>query len=423
MAGQIPPRMAPETLDLARWIRPGDSLAWGQAAAEPEALTAALSAQAAALGPLTATIGYSLTETPDPALAGALRFRSYCGSGTNRRLERAGCLEILPVPYSALARVLDPVDVLFLHLPPAGPEGRHNLGLLHEYIAPLIARARCIIAEVNDRMPDVPGEATIGPEQIDVIVETSRPLRELRLPAPGAAERQIAAHVAGLVEDGSVLQMGLGQLPEAILAALSGHRDLGIHSGVIGDSVADLAEAGVITNARKATDRGLSVTGWLLGTRRLYDFAHRNPSLRLCASSYTHDPAVLAGHDRFVAVNSAVEVDLTGQINAETAGGRYIGSVGGAAEFLRGAHRSRGGLPVIALPATVAKTGASRIVAALSGPVSTPRSEAGIIVTEHGIADLRGRTLRERRRLMLEIAAPAHRAALAEADGMAARPL
>ncbi|MCR8551016.1 hypothetical protein M4578_24615 [Salipiger sp. P9] len=402
--------------DLSRWIRPGDSIVWGQAGGEPEALTRALVAQRAVLGPLTVTVGYSLTETLAPAHADHIRVRSYCASGTNRLLARAGALDILPVPYSWLPKVLGDIDVLMLHLPPARPDGRHDLGLMQEYIAPLIPRARVILAEVNDRMPSVPGLLDIGPDQIDHIVETSRPLRELRLPPPGKTERRIAAHIAGRIEDGSVLQMGLGQLPEAVLGALSQHRDLGIHSGVIGDGVADLTEAGVITNARKTRDRGVTVTGWLLGSRRVYDFAHRDAGLRLCPCTYTHDPAVLSGHDRFVALNSAVEVDLTGQVNAEVAGGRYIGSVGGAAEFLRGAHGSRGGLPIIALPATVARSGASRIVAKLGGPVSTPRSEAGLIVTEHGIADLRGRSLAERRRLMIDIAAPEHRAALDAAE-------
>jgi acetyl-CoA hydrolase len=400
--------------DLSRWLRPGDSVVWGQAGGEPEALTRALVAQRAELGPLTVTIGFSLTDTILPEHSDHLRIRSYCASGTNRALAREGRLDILPVPYSSLPSVLNDIDVLLLHLPRARADGRFNLGLMQEYIAPLIPRARVILAEVNDQMPSVPGQLDIGPEDIDLIVETSRPLRELRHPAPGTAEKQIAAHIAGRIEDGSVLQLGVGQVPEAVLSALGQHRDIGIHSGVIGDGVADLVQAGVITNARKTRDTGVSVTGWLLGSNRVYDFARDNPKVKLCPCSYTHDPAVLSSHDRLVALNSAVEVDLTGQVNAEVAGGRYLGSVGGAAEFLRGAHGSRGGLPIIALPSTVARSGSSRIVARLNGPVSTPRSEAGLIVTEHGIADLRGRTLSERKKLMIEIAAPEHRAALDE---------
>ncbi|MEG3116916.1 acetyl-CoA hydrolase/transferase C-terminal domain-containing protein [Salinicola sp. 4072] len=401
-----------DSLELSDWIKSGDSVVWGQAGAEPETITNALISQRHDIGPLTATIGFSLSRTPDPFYTDKITFRSYCASGTNRRLAKDGLLEVLPVPYSTLASVLTPVDVLLLHLPPAGADGRHNLGVLQEYIAPLIKRARIVIAEINDQMPDVPGMISIGREEIDVVIETSRPIRELVLPEPTVTERKIADHVAGLVENGSVLQMGLGQLPDAILGALESHRDLGVHSGVIGDGIVKLIKKGVINNSKKVHDRGVNITGWLLGSQRLYDFAHRNDSIRLCPSSYTHDPVILSEQNRFVAINSAVEVDLTGQVNAEVANGQYIGSVGGAAEFLRGAHRSRGGLPIIALPATVRKTGASRIVGALSGPVSTPRSEAGIIVTEYGVADLRGRTLSERKRLMLEIAAPEHRAEL-----------
>lgn len=398
--------------DLSRWIRPGDSVVWGQAGGEPELLTRALVAQRATLGPLTVTVGMGLADTLTPEHADHLRLRSYCASGTNRALARAGVLELLPVPYSWLPRVLSDVDVLMLHLPPAGPDGCHELGLMQEYLAPLIPRARVILAEVNTRMPSVPGVARIDAGQIDLALPSTRPLRELAPPVSNAVARRIGARIAGLIEDGSVLQTGLGQIPEAVLDALRDHRDLGVHSGVIGDGIAALTEAGVITNARKHRDRGVSITGWILGSARVHDFAHRNAGLRLCPSSYTHNPAILAGHDRFVALNSAIEVDLTGQVNAETAGGHHVGSVGGAAEFLRGAHGSHGGLPIIALPATVARSGASRIVARLTGPVSTPRSEAGLIVTEHGVADLRGRSLAERRRLMLDIAAPGHRDAL-----------
>lgn len=398
--------------DLSRWIRPGDSIVWGQAGGEPEALTQALVAQRASLQGVSVTIGYSLSDTLAPEHTDHIRMQSYCASGTNRTLAKAGMLDILPVPYSWLPRVLKGTDVLMLHLPPARPDGRHSLGLLQEYVAPLIPKARVILAEINDQMPDVPGMLDIAASDIAYSVQTSRPLRELHLPKPGEIEQVIARRVAGLVEDGSVLQMGLGSLPDAILGALKDHRDLGIHSGVIGDSVADLMEHGVLTNARKTHDKGITVTGWVLGSQRLYDFVHKNKKVLICPSSYTHDPTILSGHERFVAINSAVEVDLSGQVNAEVAGGRYVGSVGGAAEFLRGAHGSRGGLPIIALPSTVAKTGASRIVAELSGPVSTPRSEAGLIVTEHGVADLRGKSLSERRRLMIDIAAPEHRAAL-----------
>lgn len=404
--------IAVDQLRMMDFVHRGDMVVWPQAGAEPLTLTEILMRERAQIGGFRAGIGLGLSETTAPAHADFVEFVSYCGSGTNTALARAGLLDILPVPYSRFADALAPVDVLLLHLAPCDATGRYTLGLAEEYIAPLIASARTIIAQINDALPRIAGGQMLSRKDIDVLVPSSRAPLCLSPARAGTVETRIAGHVAALVEDRSVLQAGLGKLPETILAALADRRDLGVHSGALGDWLVTLTEAGALTNAAKARDTGVSVGGLLMGGEALYRFAHENTAIRLAPTSYTHDAGILAAHDRFVAVNSALEVDLTGQINAETAGGVYVGAVGGASEFLRGAHRSRGGLPVVALPATVAKTGAPRIVSALSGPVSTPRSEAGIIVTEHGVADLRGRTLKERRRLMLDIAAPEHRAAL-----------
>lgn len=222
------------------------------------------------------------------------------------------------------------------------------------------------------------------------------PASVIRQPPDSVATR-IAAHVASLVPDGATIQVGLGALPEAVVSGLSGHRDLGVHSGLVGDAVAELMNAGVITNARKAFDRGSTVGGMLVGSQRLFRLADRNPAIQLRDTGYTHDADLLAAQHRFVAINSAVEVDLTGQINAEVAGGAYVGAVGGSVDFLRGAARAPGGLPIIAIPS-------ERIVETLSGPVTTARADAGIIVTEHGIADLRGQSLRGRRSRLSAIA-------------------
>ena len=227
----------------------------------------------------------------------------------------------------------------------------------------------------------------------------------------------MAARVAGLVEDGATVQFGIGALPEACLDALAGHRDLGIHSGLLNDAAMRLIQAGVATGARKTVDPGVAVGGFLGGSAALFRFAHRHPAIRLRGTGYTHDPAVLAAQWRLAAINSACEVDLSGQVNAEVAGGRYVGSVGGASDFLRGAARSPGGVPIIALPSTAGP--ASRIVVHLNGPVSTPRADAGVIVTEYGVADLRGAPVTVRYERMLAVAHPDHRAALAaelEAD-------
>ncbi|MGC9670715.1 acetyl-CoA hydrolase/transferase family protein [Planosporangium sp. 12N6] len=401
-------------LDLTSYVRPGDAVMWGQACAEPLTLTERLIAQRAAIGGFRCFLGVPASDTIRPEHADHASFLSYCGSGGNRALYRAGLLDILPCHYSVLPDLIASgalrVDVALVQLPPADAAGRYSLGLADEYLSAAIDAARVVIAEVNDQVPATHGTRTLTDADLDVVVHTSRPPAALTHKEPGAAEQRVADHVAALIEDGSTLQFGLGALPEAIVARLADRRDLGIHSGQIGDGVADLMEAGVITNARKTVDRGRTVTGALMGTARLFRYADRNPAIELRDTRYTHDPAVLAAQERFVAINSAIEVDLTGQVNAELARGTYVGAVGGAIDFLRGAARSRGGLPIVALPATAGP--ASRIVATLSGPVSTPRADAGIIVTEYGVADLRGLSLDERRARMLAIAHPDHRPAL-----------
>ena len=219
--------------------------------------------------------------------------------------------------------------------------------------------------------------------------------------------------VAGLLPDGATIQIGLGTLPAAILSALKTHRDLGIHSGLFTREIADLIDAGIVTNARKTLDAGQTVAGLLSGDETLMRWADDASALTLRPSSYTHAIGTLARLDRFVAINSAVEVDLTGQVNAEIAGGRYVGAVGGSANFLRGAAASNGGVGIIALPSTAGSR--SRIVSALSGPVTTSRADVAFVVTEYGVADLRDATLDERRERMLAIAHPEHREAIASA--------
>lgn len=267
-----------------------------------------------------------------------------------------------------------------------------------------------MIGEIHLEVPWTHGGQTLAATDFDLLIESDQPLPELARVAPGAVEHAVAAHVAGLIEDGATPQLGIGNLPDAVLAALHGHRDLGLHSGAVPEGVVSLAEVGVLTNARKRFDPGVAIGGILMGGRSLRRWAHRNAALELRPSDYTHHPEVLAASHRLAAINSAIEVDLTGQINAEVAAGVYVGAVGGAMDFLRAAARSPGGLPIVALPSTA--RGASRIVATLSGPVSTPRADAGLVVTEFGVADLRGQTLSRRVRRMIDIADPQHREGL-----------
>jgi acetyl-CoA hydrolase len=397
-----------ESLDLSSIIRPGETVMWGQANAEPLPLTNALMRTRQRIGHLRAFLGITDSDTCLPEHADCVEFVSYCASGHNRALAKAGVLNILPCHYSEFPRLIRQgllrVDVLMLQLAPPDELGRFSLGLAHEYLLPALETARVVIAEVNQACPWTFGERYLIQDELDVILHTDRPPLQSRTVEPGPVERAIAQRVAERIENGATLQLGIGAIPEAVLQALHDHRDLGVHSGTIGDGVADLMQRGVITNSRKSLDKGVTVAGVLMGSELLHRFAHRNPVIRMRSTEYTHSPQVLAAQDRLVAINSAIEVDLTGQINAESAGGQYIGALGGAVDFLRGARQSRGGLPIIALPSTAGSR--SRIVSRLSGPVSTPRSDAGLIVTEYGVADLRGLSLSQRARCMIEIAHP-----------------
>lgn len=412
-----PPAGAALAQRMQALIRPGDALWWGQSSAEPLTLTRTLTAQRHAIaqgGRLRIFVGMDASGTLAPEQADVFDFFGYAGGGAHRRLAQAGVLDIVPSHYSHLAALIRaghlPADVLLLQVSPPDAQGRHSLGAVREYLPAALERARVLIGEVHPGVPWTHGGPYLAASDFDVLVEASEPPLELARAAPGEPEQAIARHVAGLIEDGATLQLGIGALPEAVLAALHGHRDLGLHSGAVLDGIAALAEAGVLTHARKSRDVGVGVGGILMGGSRLRRWAHRNAQLVLRESDYTHDAEVLASSHKLAAINSAIEVDLTGQINAEVAGGTYLGAVGGAVDFLRGAARSRGGLPIVALPATA--RGASRIVAQLSGPVSTPRSDAGLIVTEHGVADLRGQSLSRRVRRMIDIAAPEHRESL-----------
>ena len=403
-------------LEFARYLRPGDLVAWGQACGEPLSLTEAFVAQRGSVPGLRCFLGIPCADTVRPEHADRLRLFSYSGAGPNQALLGAGVLDIVPCHYSALPGLLSQgplrADVVMLALPPARPDGSHGLGLCADYVATLIGSARVVIAEVSDQIPDVGCAQAVPARDLDVIVHTSRPPAQHYAARPaGPAETAIGGLVAGLVADGATLQLGIGSMPSAVLPALAGHRDLGVHSGMITDAIAHLIDAGAVTGARKTVDRGQVVTGFLMGTSGLFEFAAGTPAVVLRDTRYTHDPGVLAAQHRLTAINAAIEVDLTGQVNTETIRGRYAGAVGGAADFMRAAATSPGGLAITVLPSTAGS--ASRIVARLTGPASVARSDAGVIVTEHGVADLRGQPLRERQRRMLAIADPAHRAALA----------
>ena len=401
-----------DALDWPSIVRAGDMVAWGQASAEPVGLTGTLLQARHEIGAFRVFAGISYGESVSPEHTDTVAYTSYCGTGQNRKL--GDNLDILPVHYAQLASTLERRAggnlVVLVSLAPGADEDHFSFGAGADYLADLLASARTVIAEVSSATPRTGPGKDLHRSQIDYIVRTETPLPAPKTATVGEVETRIADHVAGLICDGAVLQIGLGTLPAAVLKALKHHKDLGIHSGLITKDVAELCEAGVITNARKTIDTGATVTGVLSGDSELMAWADGNRDLLLRPSSYTHHGDVLAQIDNFVAINSAIEVDLTGQVNAELAGGRYVGAVGGAGNFLRGAARSNGGIGIIALPSTA--RGKSRIVRELSGPVTTPRSDVGFVVTEWGIADLRTATLKERHARLLEIDHPDYRSEL-----------
>jgi acyl-CoA hydrolase len=279
-----------------------------------------------------------------------------------------------------------------------------------------VQTARHVIAQVNPRMPRTHGDGLIHVDRLNAIVEADEPIPEVQPPVLGEEERAIGRHAASLIEDGSTLQMGIGAIPDAILGALGDHRDLGIHTEMFSDGLIDLVERGVVTGIHKRIHPGKIVATFVIGTRRLYDFVDDNPLVSMRDVAYVNDTAVIRQNPKAVAINSAIEVDITGQVCADSIGTRMYSGVGGQMDFVRGASLSPGGKPIIALPA-VTRRGESRIVPFLNAGagVVTTRAHVHYVVTEFGVAHLYGRNLRQRARALIEIAHPTHREELARA--------
>jgi len=397
--------------DFSRVLRADDVITWPQGTGEPLGLSRRLVAQRHALPPLELFLGMTTSDTLSPEHADRFRFRTLNGAGTTRRLTAANVAHIIPVCVSAVPRLVRSgairVDVVLLRVRPHPKPGCYTVGVMADFIPALVAAARCVIAELDERLPLTAHDALISDSDIDVLTECDADEILLPDPEPDAIDARVAAHVAALVPDGATIQLGIGGLPVAICRALTGHRDLGVHSGVISDVVADLVEQGIVTNARKSIDTGRIVTGGLFGSRRLMEFADGNTAVELRSSDYTHSQQVLSRIDNLYAINSGIEVDVSGNVNSEIAAGRYLGAIGGLPDFVRGAAISPGGRSIIALPATTPDGKHSRIVASLEGrPASIPRADADLVVTEYGVADLRGRSLRERAERLRAIAHP-----------------
>ncbi len=400
-------------IDLRAYISAGDGVWWGQGGAEPEPLVNALLDQVGGIGPVRAFCGLTWNERLSGDLPDQLTVLSYGGLGELRGLSRHGLLEVVPCHYSALPRMFAqgklPCDVGLVQVSPPDRRGLVSLGIGVEYVADALPHTKTLIAEINHAMPATTGSARIPLTAFAATVETERPLRQAPIRPPDGTDQAIARNVAGLIEDGATLQIGIGSLPSAVLRALSGHAGLGFHTGLVSDGVIDLIERGVVTGEKKEIDRGLVITGAALGSTALYQRLHEFP-IEFRPASYTHAPAVLSQLRSLVSVNSAIEVDLLGQVGAELRRGVHVGAVGGQVDFSRAASLT-GARSIIALRSE--SRGESTITPRLrGGVVTTARVDVDAVVTEHGVAMLTGCSVAERARRLINVAAPQHRDAL-----------
>jgi 4-hydroxybutyrate CoA-transferase len=399
-------------------IDDGQTVFAGSACGEPPTLIEALVNQHARFNGVSLLTGVQGSKAPYAAegISRHIRLRAFSPGAAAEAIAR-GDADYLPTPLSQIPRLFEerriPLDVVLVQVSEPGPDGRRSLGVSVAYSKAAVRAAPLVIAEVNRRMPRTLGNGFLEPDELHVLVDSDRDVLEVRGAAITDSLREIGRHVARLVPDRATVQVGVGAIAEAVWQALAGHRDLGVHSGSIGDGVIDLIESGVVTNKHKRIDADRIVAGQLIGTRRLYAYAHENPLFDMRTSDYTHSPLTLAQLDGLVSINSAVQVDLRGQINAESLGGRAVGGVGGAVDFTLGATLARGGRSIVALQASAGGGKYSRIVKKLDDAVvTTPASVVDYVVTEYGIAELTGKSLAERAEALRRIAAPEHVAAL-----------
>ncbi|HEY7648471.1 MAG TPA: acetyl-CoA hydrolase/transferase C-terminal domain-containing protein [Methylomirabilota bacterium] len=405
--------------DVVARLAPGMRVLLPPGCGEPVALVAEICRQADRLVDLTLMGGFHLGEYPFARPeAAALRFATWHMSPRLEDARRHGRVEFVPARYFDVVSVFNrggawAPDCVLVQCAPPDAGGYLSLGVAVGVTLPAARQAPLVLAQVNPRMPRTRGNACLHRSQIDAWVEVDEPLLEYPRPELTDVERAIGRHVAGLVPDGATVQVGVGAIPQAVLEALAGHRDLALHSLLVDASV-DLIERGVVTNARKRLHRGRMDVAEAMGTRRLFEFLHDNPMVNMESSEWVHDPTVIARLDRFVAINSALEVDLTGQVTAESLGPRQVAGIGGQFDFVLGASRATPGASIIALPATGRDGAASRIVSRLTAgaAVTTPRFLADWVVTEYGPARLRGRGERERAAALIAVAHPRFRADL-----------
>jgi acetyl-CoA hydrolase len=362
-------------------------------------------------------------EYVDPAMEGHLRVNTMFISANIRKAVQEGRVDFTPVMLSEFPLLFKngflPVDVAMIHLSPPDEHGFCSLGVEVGLTKSPAESAKIIIAEVNEQMPRTLGDSFIHVNRLNYIVPVNYPIPELPMGDEGPSDviEKIAGFIAELIPDGATMQLGIGAIPDAVLKYLYHKKDLGVHSELFSEGVIDLVDAGVLTNARKSLHPGKIVAGFILGTKRLYDWVDDNALIEFHRTEYVNDPFVIAQNERMVAINSAIEVDLTGQVCADSIGPKLYSGVGGQLDFIYGASRSKGGVPIIALPSSTTlhnRTPISRIVAMLKqgAGVVTTRNHVRYIITEYGVADLYGKSIRQRANALIKVAHPDFRADL-----------
>jgi 4-hydroxybutyrate CoA-transferase len=412
-----------QTADEAlRCVRSGTRVYIQPGCAEPEALVEALMRRAPELYDVEIVHMMTMGCAPyvAPEMAGHFRHNAMFIGGNVRAAINDGRADYTPIHLSEIEALFEngdmPIDVALIEVSPPDSHGFCSFGVGVDTTLTAAKCARYVVAQVNDYMPRTYGDSFIHVSDLNAVVESSRPLCELKKPEVTAMHVAIARNVAGLIEDGAVLQTGVGGIPDAVLPFLADRKDLGVHSELVSEGVIPLIENGVITGARKNYKPRKIIVGFALGTRRFFEFVDNNPIFEFHPTAYTNDPALIARNDNMVAINSALQVDLTGQVCSDSIGNQFYSGIGGQVDFLRGASRSKGGKPIIAISSTAKNGTISRIVPMLSpgAGVVTSRGLVRYVVSEHGVAYLHGKSIRERARALIQIADPKFRAELYE---------
>ncbi|MGQ9572503.1 MAG: GNAT family N-acetyltransferase [Thiobacillaceae bacterium] len=403
--------------DALQVVRSGHHIFVGSGAAVPQYLVERLTARADYLHAAEIVHIMTLGIAPYalPSVKESFRHNAFFVGPNVRDAVAAGEADYTPIFLSEVPRLFRsgrvPIDVALIQVTPPDKHGFCSLGVSVDIVKPATECARVIIAEVNPRMPRTLGNSFVAADAIDAMVEHDSPLPEVTHPPPDDVSRAIGRLVSSLVEDGATLQIGIGSIPDAILECLTDKHDLGLHTEMLSDGNLPLIQSGVINNSRKTLHRGKIIASFVMGTQRLYDFVDDNPLVELHPNDYVNDPFVVAQNERMVAVNAAIEVDLTGQVCSDSLGHLFYSGIGGQVDFIRGAARSKGGRPIIALPSTAQDGTISRIVPQLKpgAGVVTSRGDVHYVVTEYGVADLYGRSARQRAMALIGIAHPDYR--------------